>query len=115
MKAKDFTLGTLAGIVLGAAGLSGIQNLTTNKENEERTSALPYSKRVKMFEKGIGLPPDYHKKGWGEYPGFIHDQKAILRNICLDGDYNPSIDNEWVNQDHADELLYTYGWKREFK
>jgi len=114
MNIKDFTLGTLMGIALGAAGLSGIQKLDSSDE-VKRSSSLPYSKRLDMFEKGIGLPADYHKKGWGAYPGFIHEQKVTLSNICLDGEYDSTIDREYVKPERADELLWTYGWKREFK
>lgn len=66
-----------------------------------------------MFKQGVELPTDYWKLGWGEYPGFIHEQKAVLKNIVLYGEYYPELGSDrYVSPEHAKELLKIYGWEK---
>jgi hypothetical protein len=76
-----------------------------------RTSTLTIDERVDKFMVGEGLPGEFHKPGWGDYPGFINEQKAILKGICLYGKYHPELGaDRYVGRDTADGLLRMYGW-----
>ncbi len=58
----------------------------------------------------MGLPKDFHTREWDNV-GFSKKQKEVLKNICLNGKYNPSNgDSKYVSPIWADELLETYGW-----
>lgn len=75
-----------------------------------RSNFLPQI-RYQMFFDNEGLP-DWFKTDSGKgYPGFIHEQRSVIRSICLNGEYSPEVgDYRYINPTRALALLDRYGW-----
>lgn len=68
--------------------------------------------RIMMYYLAFGLPEGFNTKEYDKIlPEFTRKQKEVLKNICLEGKYNPENgDSKYVSPIWADELLETYGW-----
>lgn len=86
-----------------------------NKSEIENKSITKFefieNNRVMMYLVGIGLPDEFQTGEWDKI-GISKKQKEVLKNICLNGKYDPNNgDSKYVSPLWADSLLEMYGWK----